>query len=451
MFSPGALNAVAAAQPMGGVLSHAETGGDCGACHVAPWDGSTMDEQCLDCHIEIQSQLNDPTTLHGILTTGKGQFTCRECHTDHNGSEAGLTLAEIMDFPHEKVGFSLAGHKISAIGEAFACADCHREGIAHFDPAVCSECHQGIDARFMEAHQAAFGGECLVCHDGIDTYGDTFDHNAIAFSLTGKHAQVDCGGCHNGASSIAQLQAAPQACYECHRQNDPHAGQMGTNCETCHVTDGWEQVSFDHNQTGFALVGKHAEVACGECHVDLTFRETPEDCFSCHAMDDAHGGQFGVDCGSCHTAESWEQVNFDHALTTFPLTGKHLEVECTGCHADGVYAGTATECVACHEEPQFHLGLFVASCGDCHTIDGWTPAQFSGGHTFPITHGEGGGSSCRTCHADSLSTYTCYGCHEHTPDNIASKHLEEGISNYNDCIACHPTGQEDGTEGGGDD
>src|SRR4030065_411722 len=128
-------------------------------------------------------------------------------------------------------------------------------------------------------------------------------------ALTGKHAQVDCGGCHNGASSIAQLQAAPQACYECHRQNDPHAGQMGTNCETCHVTEGWEQVSFDH------------------------------------------------------------------ALTTFPLTGKHLEVECTGCHADGVFAGTATECVACHEEPQFHLGLLGASCGDCHTIDGWIPAQ----------------------------------------------------------------------------
>ena len=451
MFSPGALNAVAAAQPIGGVLSHAETEGNCGACHVAPWNSSTMDERCLDCHAEIQSQLDDPKTLHGILTTGKGQYTCRECHTDHNGSEAGLTLAEIRYFPHEMVSFSLQGHKNLTSGEEFTCIDCHGDEIAHFDLAACSECHLEIDTSFMETHKATFGDECLACHDGVDTYGELFDHNATLFPLTGKHAQASCEGCHAGARSIAHLQAAPQKCYDCHGQNDPHIGQMGINCETCHVTDGWEQVSFDHNRTGFALVGKHADAACRGCHNDLSFRETPEDCFSCHAKDDAHAGRFGVDCDACHTPEGWEQVVFDHALSAFPLTGKHVEVDCTGCHVDGVFTGTAKECAACHEEPQFHMGLFVVNCEDCHTSDGWTPAQFNGAHTFPITHGEGGASSCQTCHVESLSTYTCYGCHEHTPENIASKHLEEGISNYNNCISCHPTGREDEAEGGDDD
>jgi len=35
--------------------------------------------------------------------------------------------------------------------------------------------------------------------------------------------------------------------------------------------------------------------------------------------------------------------------------------------------------------------------------------------------------------------YTCYGCHEHTPNNIHRKHTEGGIRirNYDNCIRCH--------------
>ena len=451
MFSPGALNAVPGAQPIGGILSHAETGGDCAACHVAPWSRRSMDERCLDCHSEIQAQLDDSATLHGILAMGKAQFSCRECHTDHNGSQARLTVAQISDFPHEKVGFSLSGHPTLSSGEAFRCADCHAQGISSFDLAVCVQCHQQMDSSYMEAHQAAFVGECLACHDGIDRYGDTFDHNATLFPLTGKHAQAGCAGCHAGARSIAELQSAPQQCYDCHEKDDPHEGQMGENCETCHVTDGWEQASFDHDQTGFVLEGEHADLACDECHADLSFGETPKECFGCHAEDDAHGGQFGSDCASCHTPEGWEQASFDHALTDFPLTGRHVGIACTDCHVGGVFAGTAKECAACHAEPQFHLELFAASCEECHSTDGWTPASFTGAHIFPMTHGTGGTSTCRTCHPDSLTMYTCYGCHEHTVQGIAEEHLDEGISNFSNCIACHPTGGKDEAEGGDDD
>jgi hypothetical protein len=410
-----------------------------------------MDERCLECHGEIQSQFGDPTTLHGILTQEMDQFTCRECHTDHNGSEAGLTLATITDFPHEMVGFALEGHQTTDSGAAFACADCQGEEIAHFEPGTCSECHLELDQSFMEAHQATFGGECLACHDGLDTYGDSFDHQSTAFALTGMHEQVACAGCHEGARNIADLQAAPTQCYDCHAKDDAHTGQMGTDCETCHVTEGWEQASFDHSETGFVLIGEHAEVSCTECHADLTFSQTPNQCIDCHVEDDIHAGKFGVECGTCHTPEGWEEVNFDHALTAFPLTGKHVEVECTECHVNEVFAGTAQECAACHEEPQFHAGLFSVNCAECHTTEGWSPAQFSGAHIFPISHGEAGASSCRTCHASSLAAYTCYGCHEHTPENIAGEHLKEGINNFDNCIACHPTGLKDEAEGGDDD
>ena len=57
----------------------------------------------------------------------------------------------------------------------------------------------------------------------------------------------------------------------------------------------------------FPLTGGHAGLECGSCHNDATsveaLQQTPQDCYSCHAKDDAHAGEFGTDCGSCHTPE----------------------------------------------------------------------------------------------------------------------------------------------------
>jgi hypothetical protein len=48
-------------------------------------------------------------------------------------------------------------------------------------------------------------------------------------------------------------------------------------------------------------------------------------------------------------------------------------------------------------------------------------------------------------------TYTCYGCHEHNPSEIEQEHREEGISDFQNCVACHPTGREKEGSGGDDD
>jgi hypothetical protein len=127
-------------------------------------------------------------------------------------------------------------------------------------------------------------------------------------------------------------------------------------------------------------------------------------------------------------------------------------VECEKCHVNNIFKGTPMACVSCHAEPSEHAGQFGTDCVACHTTTAWTPAQFNGQHTFPLNHGEGGTVSCATCHPSSYSTYTCYGCHEHTESNIRSKHLEEGISNFQNCMECHADGREhEGGDGGGGD
>jgi hypothetical protein len=229
-----------------------------------------------------------------------------------------------------------------------------------------------------------------------------------------------------------------------------HTLSYGAACLDCH--DGVDRFGqhFDHNVFPFKLGGRHTELACVQCHVNARgpgdFPLAPQDCYSCHWQDDEHRGEFGVDCEACHNPSGWEEADFDHSRSSFPLTGAHVGLACESCHAAGQFAGLSTACESCHAEPAFHAGLFGKDCAACHSTAAWAPAEFNGQHRFPLAHG--GGASCATCHPASFTAYTCYGCHEHSESEVRGKHLEEGISNFQNCMECHPTGEEH--EGGGE-
>jgi hypothetical protein len=225
--------------------------------------------------------------------------------------------------------------------------------------------------------------------------------------LSGKHIDVTCVDCHVNAV----FKGTPTDCYSCHSKDDKHAGQFGTDCSLCHTTSGWLPATFDHNLSSFKLTGKHAQVACANCHLNNIFKGTPTDCYSCHATADKHNGQFGRDCGACHTTSGWLPANFNHS--GFPLTAGHAGLPCTRCHSSGVYVGLSTSCVSCHGDPAYHLGLFGTNCAQCHTTSNWY-AIYSGPHPNncegPCINHEG--ASCRDCHTVNLSTATCTKCHQ---------------------------------------
>jgi hypothetical protein len=446
LFSPGLLNAQAGDTPLGGVRSHAETGGHCSACHIAFWSAGSMADRCLACHDEIGLQLQDPESLHGALMGGGKQYSCRDCHSEHLGSAASLTIVDPQTFPHDATGYALVGHQRLPNGRAFACASCHGEQLARFDPRLCTDCHRELDAAYVQVHLDAFGSGCLNCHDGLDTYGQGFDHGQTPFPLEGRHAHVACAECHLGARSSADLQATSRECSDCHLTDDAHDGEFGQDCAGCHTPEGWEQATFDHNQAAFVLTGRHQGLDCRDCHVESIYRGTPQACVSCHRGDDAHEGQFGHDCAACHNAEGWDEVTFDHSLAAFALTGAHLDVDCLQCHIGGSFRGTPAACADCHDEPFYHVGLLGIACADCHTTAAWEPARFDRAHSFPVNHGEGSPGACKTCHPSQLAGYTCYGCHEHDPAEIGQKHREEGITDFLDCVRCHPTGHKEGGE-----
>ncbi len=441
MFSSGDLNAQPG-ETVGNVNSHAQIS-ECKACHTAPWESAVMADRCVDCHTDIAEQMFNVAELHGAITQKNSSFACRDCHPEHRGAAAVLTEMNEFDFPHEALGFSLNGHQLKATREAFVCSDCHADDLSTFASDSCQTCHAEMDISYTQAHILSFGTDCLACHDGVDRYGDDFNHDQLTFRLTGKHAEASCTKCHLDARNIADLQFAPQDCFSCHQKDDPHAGAYGNECGVCHSPEGWLPAKFDHNLSTFKLEGEHAETACEECHVNNVFKGMPSDCYSCHSEDDEHGGKFGTDCSTCHTPSDWENATFDHGRTNFPLDGAHTSVACENCHANNVFAGTPSDCFACHAEPVSHAGQFGTECAACHSTNAWTPASFNGQqHIFPLDHGEGGNVSCATCHPSSYQTYTCYGCHEHNESNVRSEHLEEGISDFQNCTECHADGRE---------
>ncbi len=446
MFSAGALNNQAG-ESTGGVTSHSQIA-DCNACHTAPWESAKMADRCMDCHQDVGAQLNSASQLHGAIMQKSPGLSCRECHHEHRGAFASLTDMDEALFPHETLGFSLIKHQTKATGVAMTCSDCHNEDISTFASNPCQTCHSDMDIAFAQAHSLSYGTDCLACHDGVDRYGEGFNHNQLAFQLIGEHTEANCTGCHLDARSISDLQSTPQDCASCHLKEDAHLGAFGAECGVCHSPEGWTPAKFDHNLAAFKLDGKHTEVACEKCHVNNVFKGTPSDCYSCHQQNDEHNGQFGTECSSCHSTASWDDASFDHGRSNFPLTGAHISVSCEGCHANDRFAGTPTDCAACHAEPVSHAGQFGMECAACHNTDAWSPAQFNGEHTFPLNHGEQGTVACATCHPVSYTVYTCYGCHEHNESNVRSEHLEEGISDFQNCTECHADGRE---HEGGDD
>ncbi len=443
LFSPGPLNDVQTGLVLGGAISHAATAGNCAACHAAIWDQDQMSDRCLACHTD----LIQVSSFHSIMKQQGKLSGCIGCHTEHNGATASLVVFDISNFPHASLGYSLDGHQKLVNGEPFSCKDCHGDLIQVMDLERCITCHQASDVQFVNQHIASYGKKCLDCHDGVDRFGKNFNHQAVNFQLTGKHSQIECVRCHTSVLRTADFKNAPQDCFSCHASADAHAGQFGKDCSSCHTTTGWKPATIDHSKTNFPLVGKHFEVKCEQCHIKNQFKDTPTDCFSCHKTDDTHNGQFGQDCAGCHTPTDWKTVKFDHSKSSFPLTGLHKNVACAKCHINGQFKGTSTICSACHQEPQFHLGLFPNPCETCHSTNGWSPAIFNQNHTFPLNHPDV--KSCKDCHTNTLNEYTCFTCHDQ--NRMTSKHAEEGIRNISNCIQCHASGQKEEGGGGGHD
>ena len=264
--------------------------------------------------------------------------------------------------------------------------------------------------------------------------------------------ESDCSNCHEAFNRSGQN----NLCMDCHedvladvRNNTGFHGISGDvdgeECAACHTDhEGrgadiiqFVESSFDHDLSDFALVFSHIDVKCDDCHAsDEKFRDAPGDCIGCHEDDDEHEGGLGDACGDCHNEESWNDVEFDHSKTDYPLVGKHEEVACIDCHIENLYDGTPDDCFSCHAEDDNHNGLSGEECGNCHSPSAWDDTSFD--HQRDTDFALDGGHAelaCNDCHSDEPFSdeldVSCVSCHDEDDDH-------EGHFGP-DCGNCHET------------
>jgi hypothetical protein len=174
-----------------------------------------------------------------------------------------------------------------------------------------------------------------------------------------------------------------------------------------------------HTQTHFELSGAHTATPCIRCHTPAadgwtSFHFVSFNCESCHK--DIHAGQFSgrmveKSCATCHTTDTWKPQLFDHATARFPLTGRHVNVQCERCHQSTSvsgklvvqYRGVSMSCQSCH--PDVHANQFakenVTDCSRCHTAVLWRSLAFDHNtqSTFSLT-GAHQKVECQLCHRE---------------------------------------------------
>jgi len=201
----------------------------CAACHAGERYKGTP-KQCVACHM--------PDDVH----RGSQGPQCANCHTTADWTS--------QKFDHTReTGFALLGRH-AHIG----CQECHRSGnLKDPIPKDCNGCHKADDR-----HVGRLGTACADCHGNDLWKVSSFDHTArFHFALEGAHAKLDCHACHTG---VAKVQKLGIDCASCHRADEPHGGSLGKQCEQCHTQSNWKDVRFDHDMSGFPLLGLHVAV-----------------------------------------------------------------------------------------------------------------------------------------------------------------------------------------------
>lgn len=422
--------------------THIATTNNCAACHTTTaWvPYRTVDHKeipsvvCNGCHNGTIAQGKSSTHIAYTPAT----LQCSECHST-------IAWSPTM-FDHSKVNTT-------------NCFGCHNgtnasgKGPTHIATTnLCSACHNpGTNWVPFAVNHDQVTGSCVSCHVSGNT------KNVKTFkSPTHPNTTNNCVACHAKAPSkwspalkVDHAEVLGScANVGCHASTKPATHMPTTNrCEACHVVTAWSPVpsnKVDHLQVTGACSGCHvggnrfgvktfksvnhipSSALCDNCHdappsglgwkvIIVDHAQVTGTCFSCHTNPNSYGVRTyrsashiptTTDCIKCHSSGPpgrWTPaLRVDHTQ----FTGNP---SCSSCH-DGVKAkGKGTS----------HF-VTTAQCNVCHTVNGWSPVNYThtAGTRF-VTH--------------AFSTSNCSRCHTPAPGtSIAKKPYP-----YTLCASCH--------------
>lgn len=206
---------------------------------------------------------------------------------------------------------------------------------------------------------------------------------------------------------------------------------------------------------------------CTQCHT-LGQKVSNEKCLACHSeiksrvdkktgyhASKAIAGKECIECHSDHHGVNFDMVRFDekqfdHQLTGYPLTGAHKTTDCRQCHRPDfvedpklkkrteTYLGLQKACIGCHDD--YHQSTLSNQCANCHTTESFAPAsKFDHNKSKFQLVGKHTEVKCAQCHktetrnGKEFQVFTgvpfanCNNCHQDPHQNNLG----------NDCKQCH--------------
>lgn len=240
-----------------------------------------------------------------------------------------------------------------------------------------------------------------------------------------------------------------------------------------------KESQFNHDKTGFELVGPHERLNCDSCHIRGIFKGIPKQCVACHdrgsqiatSLKPPNHIQTTGSCEGCHAGNTWAVTGFDHdsisgscischnGTTTTGKTTNHVQSTnaCDDCHSSVSWiparfdhSAITGSCISCHNnvtargKSPNHINS-TDTCDNCHVTVTWT--------TNRVDHNDVVGGSCFTCHnnvtamgkpANHVTSGTvCDDCHSTSawiPANFDHGSITEACSNcHNSVIAVGPS------------
>ncbi len=465
-----------------------------------PLNGKHSNTDCADCHKNRNKQglkvymgtdkLCGSSGCHNNdqphKFERKDMLQCERCHGESVWKPA--KLASQMKFDHNDKKDALM--PLQGSHRDVACSKCHAKAVFNLpfsDPDSCgnSGCH-------TSPHDGHLFGkrECEWCHSPTfkTLKQQVFDHTErTRFDLGPAHKQIPCYSCHTKA--LGEGKPNP-ACEQggCHLKDNKHGDrfkQFGDppRCGVCHPSGGpkFTPRVFSHGRnTNFNLTGKHADIACRQCHrgkgpadferfTNVVEPSGKVECMNCHEHRNVHDGKYKdnkctdkTGAKGCHSDAGKLEFNYKSLTeryhgpqSDFPLQLGHKGVPCGKCHTSRKNKGTTTfdkipaNCNAtgkCHED-SLHQGTLGKECQACHNSGTWTVKngdKFDHDEPFPEDaqgevsefplKGEHKKNDCADCHpdrkyAETPATCAAEGCH--AEDDAHKGRLG------NQCERCH--------------
>jgi hypothetical protein len=224
-------------------------GGNCAQCHSEfgylptsfgfeahkttefPLEGKHMAAPCAKCHTKRRPRLDLRVK----------ERKCRECHDNPHGDQFAkemrkngcATCHSSQSWLQPKIDHStwpLEGRHADT-----ACESCHtpskadkkKGGGATYRglPKNCEGCHEDTHAGQFRLTKPF--KKCDFCHDNTNFEIKPFDHEKLAaYALEGKHAKLECEGCHskttlrNGKEAV-RYRLFYRGCKDCHANPHP--------------------------------------------------------------------------------------------------------------------------------------------------------------------------------------------------------------------------------------